>query len=72
MTQAERDRLDAVYLDRGDLEQAVEQQARHWLTQYSKVLGRTFEVDPVEARHLRGPVGHANGDAAATDQRHEA
>jgi hypothetical protein len=41
MAQAERDRLDALYLDRGDLEQDVETQARHWLAQYSKILDRT-------------------------------
>ena len=44
VTQAERDRLDALHLDRGDLEQDVEQQARYWLAQYSKVLGRTMDL----------------------------
>jgi hypothetical protein len=44
MAQAERDRLDALYLDRGDLEQDVENQARHWLAQYSKILDRTVDL----------------------------
>jgi len=43
-TQAERDRLDALYLDRGDLEQDVEREARYWLSQYCKVLNRTIDL----------------------------
>ena len=38
--QAERDRLDALYLDQGDLEQDIRRDAEHWLKQYAKVLNR--------------------------------
>ncbi|MEV4140959.1 hypothetical protein AB0J72_53445 [Dactylosporangium sp. NPDC049742] len=44
VTQAERDRLDALYLDRGDLEQDVVRQVEHWLAQYSRALGRTITL----------------------------
>jgi hypothetical protein len=44
VTQAERDRLDALYLDRGDLEQDVEREVEYWLTQYRKVLDRTIDL----------------------------
>ncbi|BCJ46319.1 hypothetical protein GCM10010168_59580 [Actinoplanes ianthinogenes] len=44
VTQAERDRLDSLYLDHGDLEQDVHREARHWLAQYCEILGRT--IDP--------------------------
>jgi hypothetical protein len=43
VTPAERDRLDALYLDR-DLEQDVEREARHWLAQYRKVLNRIIDL----------------------------
>jgi hypothetical protein len=42
--QAERDRLDALYLDQGDLEQDVRRDAEHWLTQYAKVLDRPIPL----------------------------
>lgn len=44
VTQPERDRLDTLYLDCGDLEQDVEREARHWLAQYRKVLNRIIDL----------------------------
>ncbi|MEU0561340.1 hypothetical protein [Dactylosporangium sp. NPDC006015] len=44
VTQPERDRPDALYLDRGDLEQDVEREARHWLARYCKVLNRIIDL----------------------------
>jgi hypothetical protein len=44
MTQAERDRLDAVYLDLGDLEQDVQREAVEWLKQYRKVLNLAIDL----------------------------
>jgi hypothetical protein len=42
--QAERDRLDALYLDQGDLEQDVRGDAQHWLKQYARALNRPIPL----------------------------
>jgi hypothetical protein len=42
--QAERDRLDALYLDQGDVEQDVRRDAEHWLKQYAKALDRPIPL----------------------------
>ncbi|GAA2568024.1 hypothetical protein GCM10010435_47230 [Winogradskya consettensis] len=44
VAQAERDRQDALYLDRVDLEQDVEGEVRYWLTQFSEILGRIVSL----------------------------
>jgi hypothetical protein len=44
VTQAERDRLDALYLDHGDLGRDVVRQAGYWLTRFGKVLGRPIDL----------------------------
>jgi hypothetical protein len=42
--QAERDRRDSLYLDRGDLEQDVTREAEQWLKRFQKVVGQTIDL----------------------------
>ena len=43
-TPAERDRLDALYLDRGDLEQDIRREVETWLKRYATVSDRPLRL----------------------------